>query len=122
MNTSAGNAAVRFHLPGSWAGALAIFLFGSAPAYSATDFFESARALKAQLSAQVMPYWFDTAQDKEHGGYLLADDLKSRGVAKEKQLVSQARMGLGFSHAPRQGVSDRPRHYLQAAAHGPPVL
>src|SRR5258708_4309921 len=118
MNTSAGNAAVRFHLPGSWAGALAIFLFGSAPAYSATDFFESARALKAQLSAQVMPYWFDTAQDKEHGGYLLADDLKGRGVAKEKQLVSQARMVWGFSHAHRKGFSDGRRNYLKAAEQG----
>jgi len=118
MNTSAGNAAVRFHLPGSLAGALAIFLSGIAPANSATDFSESARALKAQLSGQVMPYWFDTAQDKEHGGYLLADDLKGRGVAKEKQLVSQARMVWGFSHAHRKGFSDGRRNYLKAAEQG----
>src|SRR5258708_33735921 len=84
MNTSAGNAAVRFHLPGSLAGALAIFLFGSAPAYSATDFFESARALKAQLSAQVMPYWFDTAQDKEHGGGRLLRRVEARRGARGK--------------------------------------
>ena len=118
MNTSAGKAAVRFHLPGALTCALAVFLSGIAPANSATDFFESARALKARLSGQVMPYWFDTAQDKEHGGYVLADDLKGRGVAKEKQIVSQARMIWGFSHAHRKGFSDDRRNYLKAAEQG----
>src|SRR6266568_2437439 len=118
MNTSAGNATVRFHLPGSWTCALAVLLSGIAPANAAADFSASARALKAQLSGQVMPYWFDSAQDQEHGGYLLADDLKGRGVAKEKQLVSQARMVWGFSHAHRKGFSDDRRNYLKAAAQG----
>src|SRR6266436_10410817 len=118
MRTIAGNAAIRFHVPGFFPGALAIFLSGIAPANSATDFSEPARALKSQLSGQVMPYWFDTAQDKEHGGYVLADDLKGRGVAKEKQIVSQARMVWGFSHAHRKGLSDDRRNYLKAAEQG----
>ncbi len=118
MRTIAANAAIRFHVPGFFPGALAIFLSGIAPAHSATDFSEPARALKSHLSGQVMPYWFDTAQDKEHGGYVLADDLKGRGVAKEKQIVSQARMVWGFSHAHRKGLSDDRRNYLKAAEQG----
>src|SRR5260370_33252295 len=100
MNTSAGNAAVRFHLPGSLAGALAIFLSGIAPANSAADFSESARALKAQLSGQIMPYWFDTAQDKEHGGDVLCDDHEKHAGETGKQLGSHDRVVCGGAASP----------------------
>ena len=52
---------------------------------------QHALAWKTELAQKVLPYWFDTAQDREHGGYLLADDLKGRKQASEKQLVSQTR-------------------------------
>lgn len=85
----------------------------------ATDFSARARELEEELAAKVLPYWFDTAQDKEQGGYLLADDaVKGRGQAAEKQLVSQARMVWGFSHAHRKGFSTAERSYLQAAGQG----
>lgn len=36
---------------------------------------------KSQLAGKILPYWYDTALDRTNGGYLLADDLKGRGVA-----------------------------------------
>ena len=57
-----------------------------------------------------MPYWFDSGQDREHGGYCLE--------AGSKQLVGQTRMIWGFSHAHRQGLSTPERDYLQAARQG----
>lgn len=85
------------------------------PAKSLAD---HASDLKTELAAKVMPYWFDTAQDKEHGGYLLADDAQGRGVAREKQLVSQSRMIWGFAHAHLKGLSTAERNYLSAAEQG----
>ncbi len=41
----------------------------------------TSRAVKidAELRSKVLPYWFDTAQDKTNGDYLLADDaIKGR--------------------------------------------
>ena len=84
----------------------------------AEDFSTHARAMKIELAAKVLPYWFDTAQDAERGGYLLADDAKGRGTAREKQLVTQARMVWGFAHAHRKGFSDERRNYLKAAGQG----
>jgi len=82
------------------------------------DRFDHAREFKAKLQESILPYWFDTAQDKERGGYLLADDVKGRGQAREKQLVTQSRMVWGFSHAALQGYKDAHRDYLKAAAQG----
>lgn len=79
---------------------------------------DHAREFQAQLADKIMPYWFDTAQDTNQGGYLLADDLKGRSVPKEKQLVSQSRMVWGFSHAHLKGLSTAQRDYLQAAQQG----
>lgn len=85
---------------------------------SAKELSESAQEMKAELAAKVLPYWFDTAQDTQRGGYLLADDLKGRGTAKEKQLVTQSRMVWGFAHAHLKGFSTPQRDYLKAAAQG----
>ena len=85
----------------------------------AQDFSGKARELRSELTTKVLPYWFDTAQDTQRGGYLLADDpVKGRGQATEKQLVTQARMVWGFSHAHRKGFSTAQRNYLDAAAQG----
>jgi mannobiose 2-epimerase len=73
---------------------------------------------KSQLASKILPYWYDTALDQTNGGYLLADDLKGRTVAKEKQLVSQARLVWGYSHACLHGFKSDRRDYLKAAAHG----
>jgi mannobiose 2-epimerase len=80
---------------------------------------ELAGGMRAELASKVLPYWFDTAQDLEHGGYRLADDaVEGRGVAREKQLVTQSRMLWGFAHAHRKGFSTRERSYLAAAEQG----
>jgi cellobiose epimerase len=79
---------------------------------------DQARDFQSQLANKILPYWYDSAQDTNHGGYLLADDLKGRGTATEKQLVSQARMVWGFSQAHRKGFSTDQRNYLQAASQG----
>lgn len=77
-----------------------------------------AARLREQLVQQVLPYWCDTAVDKEHGGYVLADDVKGRGTARDKQLVSQARMVWGFSHAHIKQLGDGKHDYLAAARQG----
>jgi len=78
-----------------------------------------ARQFKDQLAGKIMPYWFDTAIDRTNGGYVLADDGTGKASrASEKQLVTQARMIWGFSHAHRKGLSSPQRNYLQAAEQG----
>jgi mannobiose 2-epimerase len=75
--------------------------------------------MRAELASKVLPYWFDTAQDLEHGGYRLADDaVRGRRHAREKQLVTQSRMIWGFAHAHRKGFSTDQRSYLGAAEQG----
>lgn len=90
-----------------------------APCGFAKDLPEHARELKSQLTGKLLPYWFDTAQDKEHGGYLLADDAVKKNLqAKEKQLVTQSRLVWTFAHAHLKGFSDPKRDYLKAAEQG----
>jgi len=75
--------------------------------------------MKAQLAEKILPYWFDTAQDTNHGGYLLNDDaVKGRRTPPEKQIVTQSRMVWAFSLAQIEGYSDTNRNYLKAAAQG----
>ena len=106
------------------ASSLIFFLLASGAAWAwpiravAKELPDHARELKAQLVQQVMPYWFDTAQDPQYGGYLLADDLKGRGTATQKQIVTQSRMVWGFSHAHLHGLGDGKRNYLKAAEQG----
>lgn len=89
-----------------------------APA-SASELPSCARAFKTELANRILPYWFDTAQDTNHGGYLLADDLvRGRTTPKDKALVTQARMIWTFSLAHRKGYSDARRNYLKAAEQG----
>jgi cellobiose epimerase len=83
------------------------------------DKVDSARDLKDQLVQKVMPYWYDTAVDRQYGGYILSDDaVKKLPPATEKQLVTQSRMIWGFSHAHLKGLSDGKRDYLKAAQQG----
>jgi cellobiose epimerase len=78
-----------------------------------------ASELKADLSQKILPYWYDTAIDRQNGGYVLSDDARKKAEpAKEKQLVTQTRMIWGFSHAHLHGFSDAKRDYLQAAQQG----
>lgn len=85
----------------------------------ARDLASRAAFTRATLAGTMLPYWYDTTLDREHGGYVLADDLaRGRGVATEKQIVSQSRLVWGFSHAHRAGFGDARRSYLEAAAHG----
>ncbi len=70
----------------------------------------SARQLGQQLRDQVMPFWYDTSVDREHGGYLLEHG--------SKQLVTQTRMIWGFAHAHRHGLRSPERDYLGAARQG----
>jgi mannobiose 2-epimerase len=73
---------------------------------------------RSELAARTLPYWYDTARDTHRGGYLLADDLKGRGQARDKQLVTQSRMVWGFSHAQLKGFRSPGRDYLAAARQG----
>ena len=91
----------------------------AAPPLHAGDRAEATRGLKAQLVNKIMPYWYDTAVDKHYGGYLLSDDAARKAPpATEKQLVTQARMVWGFSHAHLKGLEDGKRDYLKAAGPG----
>ena len=75
--------------------------------------------MRTQLAEKILPYWYDTAQDTNRGGYLLADDaLRGRRRPVEKQLVTQSRMVWGFSRAHLAGFSDTNRNYLAAATQG----
>lgn len=76
-----------------------------------------ARDFRAQVTKEVLPYWLRTL-DKENGGFLLADDGSGKGTARDKQLVSQARMVWGLAHAHLHGLTGRRRDYLQAAESG----
>src|SRR5688572_28525822 len=78
-----------------------------------------AAEFKEQLAGKVMPYWYDTAQDHQNGGYLLMDEAKKgRSTPSEKQLVSQSRMIWGFAHAHLKGLSSQDRNYLRGAEQG----
>lgn len=111
------NLSVRWPLNNAaWAAWLTLALI--TPSLSGKDLAVHAKELKTQLTEKVLPYWHDTAQDKEHGGYLLADDAKGRKTATDKQLVSQSRMIWTFSHVHRKGFSNGSRDYLKAAEQG----
>jgi len=98
---------------------LAAMVQAIVPCGGAADFSGSAREMRTQLAEKILPYWFDTAQDTDQGGYLLADDaVRGRRQPAEKQLVSQSRMVWGFSRAQLAGFSSTNRNYLQAAAQG----
>ena len=75
--------------------------------------------IRSELVQRVMPYWHDTTLDHTNGGFILADDGSGNPhQATEKQLVTQARMIWGFSHAHLHGLADGHRDYLAAAAQG----
>jgi len=80
---------------------------------------EYGRELKTQLIQKILPYWYDTAVDRQNGGYILSDDAARKAPpATEKQLVTQTRMIWGFSHAHIKALSDGKRDYLKAAEQG----
>jgi mannobiose 2-epimerase len=86
---------------------------------AAKDKADYAKEFRTTLVEKIMPYWYDTAIDRVHGGYVLSDDsAKKAPAASEKQLVTQARMIWGFSHAHRKGLEDGKRDYLKAAEQG----
>jgi cellobiose epimerase len=101
-------------------GVLCVLLFlAAAGDILAKDRADYARELKSQLAQKIMPYWYDTAIDQHNGGYILADDAaRKASPATEKQIVTQARMIWGFSHAHLNGLSDSKRNYLKAAEQG----
>ena len=55
-------------------GLAALMMLWATTGLSATNKADYARELRAQLIEKVMPYWHETAIDKQYGGYLLADD------------------------------------------------
>ncbi|HEY5909787.1 MAG TPA: AGE family epimerase/isomerase [Verrucomicrobiae bacterium] len=101
-----------------WIGCLELASLSGLPMQAAGNE-EAARVFKTQLIEKIMPYWYDTAIDRENGGYLLSDDAARKAPpASEKQLVSQSRMIWGFSHAHLKGLSTPRRDYLKAARQG----
>ncbi len=104
--------------PGSWLLCVALLCL-QAEWLSAKEFPDYAAELKTQLGEKIMPYWYDTAIDRQHGGYILSDDAgKQAPPPTEKQLVTQSRMVWGFSHAHLKGLGDGKRDYLKAAEQG----
>ncbi|MCX7885774.1 MAG: AGE family epimerase/isomerase, partial [Verrucomicrobiae bacterium] len=92
---------------------MVFFCGGFALQVTAGRLTERAAELKSQLAEKILPYWY-AAQDTRYGGYLLADP----GPAKEKSLVTQARMIWTFSLVHRKGYSTPQHDYLKAARHG----
>lgn len=95
----------------------------SAPLLHAADggtpsLVDQAEWFRHELDQKVLPYWFKTAQDNAHGGYILADSLSGPGHATEKQLVTQSRMIWGFAHAFLHGFRSPDRDDLAAARQG----
>jgi mannobiose 2-epimerase len=89
------------------------------PSLLAKDPSQYAHKVRVQLIEKILPYWYDTAIDHQNGGYVLSDDVaKPAPPATEKQLVTQARMVWGFSHAHIHGLSDGRRDFLEAAKQG----
>ena len=70
----------------------------------------AATAADAQSYGARGPARHEQAQDRQHGGYSLE--------AGSKQLVGQARMMWGFSHAHLFGLSSADHDYLAAARQG----
>ena len=105
-------------LCGCWV--LSLALLGATAGLSvAKDRAQYAAELRQQLVDKVMPYWYDTAIDRQNGGYVLSDDAARQAPpAREKQIVTQARMVWGFSHAHLNGLSNGRRNYLEAAEQG----
>ncbi len=105
--------------PGLGAWLLWALLVPALTIYGAEDRAARARELKTQLVRQILPYWYDTAVDRQYGGYVLSDNgTRQSAPATEKQLVTQARMIWGFSHAHLKHLGDGTRDYLKAAEQG----
>lgn len=104
---------------GAWIGVVAACLLIPAPAFAAPrNVRDYAVELRRDLNGKILPYWFDTGIDATNGGYILADDGRGGRIAREKQVVSQARMLWTFSHAHVRGFRDPTRDYLKAAEQG----
>ena len=83
------------------AGALAALL---QPPAAAEPLARHAIAFRAQLAQRVLPWWYDNTIDRKNGGFLLsADATHAVPPGSTKQLVTQARMIWGFSHAVLEG-------------------
>ncbi len=113
----------RMASPGTSRGAFRLFcvllLVGCAPGLHAQTRADYAQRLHRQLVQQILPYWYDTAIDWTNGGYVLSDSAGRKAPpATEKQIVTQARMVWGFSHARRKSLGDGKRDYLKAAEQG----
>ena len=91
-------------------------LFLSAAAFAA-NFGEASARFQDQLCTKITPYWLRTGVDREHGGYILADP-RTANPQLEKQLVTQARMIWGFSHAHLKHLGGGSNECLQAARQG----
>jgi cellobiose epimerase len=97
----------------------ALMVLWATSGLGATNKTDYAREFRTQLIEKIMPYWYDTAIDKQYGGYLLADDaLRKVAPATEKQLVTQSRMVWGFSQAHIKNLGDARHDYLKAAEQG----
>lgn len=115
---------ISAHSCSGWVRALALIcslalILQFPSAAPAKDRSEYAREYRAQLIEKILPYWYDTAIDKQNGGYVLSDDAaKKAPPATEKQLVTQSRMIWGFSEAYIKKLGDGKRDYLKAAEQG----
>ena len=75
-----------------------------------------APALRETVEQRVLPFWLRTV-DPVHGGYIVPEPAGGPPIGT-KQLVAQARLLWGFSHASRAGFGPDPAMYLDAARSG----
>ena len=96
----------------------ALMLLGASISARARELSSYAADMKEDLAEKILPYWYDTAQDKTNGGFVLADDVQGRSAATEKQIVTQSRMIWTFSRVHLKSFGDGNRNYLKAAEQG----
>lgn len=75
--------------------------------------------IKSNILNHILPWWYKNTIDTNHGGFILEPPKNIEGNKRiEKQIVTQARMVWGFSHAHRKGFSSTKYNYLDVAKKG----
>ena len=72
--------------------------------------------LRDTVEERLLPFWLRTVAPA-HGGYIVSEPAAGPPIGT-RQLVAQARLLWGFSHAARAGFGPYPAMYLDAARSG----
>jgi mannose/cellobiose epimerase-like protein (N-acyl-D-glucosamine 2-epimerase family) len=84
---------------------------------TAADLSWSRQVLVRILTENILPFWYPSTIDMEHGGYRASHDIRGHWMGPaNKSIVNQARLVWFYSRLARSPYGDS-RH-LKAAAHG----